>query len=195
MSISIVTRPAAHPVTLTDVKGHLNVEHAEHDALIDTMIASATDYCEQYTCRDFIQRTWDYSLNKFSDPLKLPKNPVLSVASVTYIDATASPESQTVSTDVYALDSGVSPAVLYLNYGKTWPTPRTQRNAVTVRFTTGYTGLGSPQDLRGNVPEGVKTAIKMLVSDMYRYRETRLDMQVYHNPTADVLLNPYRIYL
>ena len=147
MSLTLVTAPAAYPITHAETKDYLNVEHSDDDALIDGLIAAATEYAEYYTARDLIERTWDYSFNNFTRSFCLPKNPVQSVTSITYIDANTSPESQTIATTVYTLDAGVTPATIQLQYNQFWPTPRSQHNAVTVRFITGYAGLGSPQDL------------------------------------------------
>ena len=195
MSISLVTAPTAYPLTLAEAKDHLKVEHTDDDALIDTMLSAATSYTEGYTGRDLIQRTWDYSFERFPSTFCLPKNPVLSITSITYIDGDTSPEEQTIATTIYGLDSGVEPAVVYRKYAQTWPIPRNQRNAITVRFITGYTGLGSPEDLRGNIPESIKAAIKMIVGDLYANRERKMDIQVYHNDTVDLLLAQSRIYL
>lgn len=195
MSLTLVTKPTVYPVTLAEVKANSVIEHDDDDALLMTFIAAATDYAEAHTNRDLVQRTWDYSFDEFpAEHIELPKFPVQSVTSVTYNDVSQSPNQQTLSTNVYGLDSGGHVAMLYLKYNQYWPSFTPMHNGITVRFVSGYAGLGSPQDLRGNIPEAIKGAIRLIVGDLYEHRESRLDMQSYKNETADMLLNAYRLY-
>lgn len=193
MSVKLKTAPASYPVSLGEAKTHLHVEHDNDNALITGAIAAATDYAEQYLSRDLVQRTWEYSFDQF--PVRgfcLPKNPVQSITSIKYIDTNGA--EQTVSTDVYGVDIGVTPAEVYLKYNQSWPTARNQRNAVTVEFVSGHAPAGSPLDYGINVPDAIKSAILLIVGDLYLNRERKMDVQVYYNDTADMLLAPHRIY-
>ena len=194
MSITEITRPAAYPITLSEAKAHLNIEHGDDDAIIGAMIASATDYAESYTNRDFIQRTWAYSFDSLSGGgFLLPKSPVQSVSSITYIDGDGA--SQTLSTDVYDLDSGVTPSLVYLKYNQSWPATRSQRNAITVTFISGYAGLGSPVDVRGGVPDVIRQAVKLLIGDNYANRENIIvGASLANTKASDSLLSAYRVY-
>ncbi|TNE75548.1 MAG: hypothetical protein EP334_10040 [Gammaproteobacteria bacterium] len=195
MSLTLVTAPSQQPITTAEAKAHLNISHSLDDALIAAYIAAATEYAEAYLGRDLIQRTWDYSADAFpsgGNAFCLPKNPVQSITSISYVDGNG--DTQALATSVYSLDKGVAPAEVYLQYGQSWPSVRGQRNAVTVRFVSGYAPSGSPQDLAGNVPDSIKSAIKLIVGDLYLNRERKMDVQVYYNDTADLLLHPHRLY-
>jgi uncharacterized phiE125 gp8 family phage protein len=193
MSTVTVSTPTVYPVTLAEAKAHLVIDHDLDDSLVDGLIAAATEYAEQYTNRALVQRTLDYSMDSFpASAFVLPKAPALSVTSIDYTDTNGDP--QTVPTTVYGLDLGVTPPVIYLKYGQVWPTARSERNAVTVRFVAGYAGLGSPEDVRAGVPEAIKAAIKLIVGDLYLNRERKMDVQVYNNDTADLILHAFRLY-
>lgn len=194
MSLTLTAAPSCYPITLDEAKHHCVVEHNIDDALIATYIAAATEYAENYLELDLVQKTWAYSFDSFpgTSAFKIPKSPVISISSIVYIDSDGI--SQTLSTDVYDLDSGLPDAEVFLKYDQTWPSSRGHRGDVTVTFVSGHEGLGSPVDLRGNIPESVKAAIKLIVGDLYLTRERKTDIQLYTNDTAEMLLRPYRLY-
>lgn len=194
MSTILITAPSVQPITTAEAKSQVVVEHSIDDTLIDTYIEAATDYFEMRSCRDLVQRTWEYRLDAFAKEIKLPKNPVQSISSIKYISPTASPELQTVDSTIYSVDTGSDVAVVHLNYGKTWPAARNERNSVRIQFVTGYAPTGSPEDYRANIPEGAKSAIKLLFGDFYLHREGRSDIQTYAIPALDNLIDMYRIY-
>lgn len=194
MSLSLVTSATVYPVTTAEAKAHLNVDHTEDDTLIAALIAAATEQAEIFTGRTYCQQTWDYAFDAFpEDQIELPKYPVVSITHIKYTDQTTSPLINTVSTSVYGLDSGVNPSVVYLTYGQTWPSASYQTNSITVRFITGYAASGSPLDYAAEVPEAVKTAIKVMVTKLYDHRgETST---LFEKTSAEfLLLNSYRVY-
>lgn len=193
MSLTLNTAPTVYPVTIEEAKEQRVIEHNDDDVLIGSFIAAATEYAETYTGLDFVQRTWDYKISDFSGPIELPVNPVQSI-SITYTDKDSSPEVQTVSTDVYELDTGVYPPVVRLKYGQNWPSHSAVTNGITIQIVSGYAPFGSPEDYRGNVPELAKTAIKMLVGGMDLARESKTDIQLYNTDIADCLLQSIRTY-
>lgn len=193
MSLTLISKPSVYPVSLEEAKQNSVIEHSDDDVYILRLIADATDYVERYTGLDLIQRTWDYKFDSFPyGDIVLPKFPVLSVTSVTYTDVTASPNEQTLATSVYGLDSGNADAILYLKYNQSWPSHTVTHNGITVRFVSGYEGLGSPVDLTGNIPEGIKGRILMMVSEMYERREVKNELPVSSNAVFDSGLNLYR---
>lgn len=197
MSLTLLTAPTVYPVTLAEVKAHCVIEHSDDDALLYTYIAAATQYAEKFTGRDLVQRTWSYQFDQFPSGIKsicLPKFPVLSISSITYNDVSQSPNLQTLATTVYGLDKGGHTALAYLKYNQSWPSYTLMHNGITVTFVSGYEGLGSPQDLRGNIPEDIRGAIRLIVGDMWMHRESRLEMQTYQNDTVEFLLGSNRLY-
>lgn len=111
-----------------------------------------------------VTQTWDYTRDGFpsdDDVIRLPRRPVASVSSVKYID-TAGAE-QTMPVADYIVDTGKIYGEIALAYDKTWPLTRDQKNAVTVRFISGY---GTP----AAVPEPIKSAMKLILGDLHANR-------------------------
>lgn len=98
----------------------------------------------------------------FDDYIDLPKPPLVSVTSVSYVDLTGA--TQTFSASRYEVDTDGEPGRIYLKYGESWPSTRTQRNAVTIVFVAGY---GDASD----VPENIKHSIKLKAAHWYENRE------------------------
>jgi len=195
MSILLDTGPTVEPITTVQAKSHLVLDSSftADDALILGYIQASREYCEKYLNMDLVQRTWAHSMDCFpggSAAIELPKNPVLSISSITYQDVTVSPSLQTLASSVYGLDRGIHPAEVYLQYGQSWPAVTRMRNSVTITFVSGHAeGTNRPIDFTANIPESIKSAIKLIVGDLYRDRESTTDMQRYSNRTVDNLLD------
>ncbi len=200
MSITLTTEPIAEPIQLADIKEHLRVDSDDDDIILVNVIKAARMSAETRTRSNLVARTWAYKRHAFpgAGHFSLPKNPVVSIVDITYIDASGN--SQTLATSVYDLDVGVNPAVVHLKYNQSWPQTRADRNAVTVNFIAGYVagGTTSPLDPAFNIPAPILQAIRMICGDLYENRE---EVAVIFGggfvavlPTADRLLAPYRNY-
>lgn len=53
-----VQPPSEEPVSLEEVKKHLNVDYIHDDNLIMSYIVAAREYAEEYTRRSFVTQTW-----------------------------------------------------------------------------------------------------------------------------------------
>lgn len=189
ISVEIVTAATAYPVTLSEAKSHLRVDHTDEDSAIQAMIAAATDYVgglNGYTGRSLLLQTYRARYESFGD-LKLPYSPAVDIDSITYSDGT-------VSTDIYELIKS-EPAYVTLKKDQTWPTA--DARSVYVRYHAGYRDSGaSPVDLADNVPQAIKSAILLIVGSLYEHREgvALINGGKYEaNPTVKALLNPYRV--
>lgn len=196
MSLSVSTYPSAEPITLEEAKNHLNIdlEYTDEDNLIEMYISAARSYCEQYLGYPIAQTAYTYKMNTFgSSEIELPVSKVISVTSITYVDTTQSPNTQTLSTDVYDLDTGVNPPAVFLKYGQSWPSVRGGRNDVVITFSAGFNdSMASPRDLDDRVPQAIKSAIKLIVGDLWLVRETKTDLEIYQNDGAERLLDFFR---
>jgi uncharacterized phiE125 gp8 family phage protein len=163
MGVWSVTAPALEPIDLADAKlaARIADDQTELDGLITMLITAGREWAENFTGRAFITQTWErkYDLG-FPDEIELPKPPVQSVTSVTYIDGngvtqTLSPSLYitSLSTGPYAMPGRIVPA-----YGQSWPSTRSVPDAVTVRYVCGYGSTGD------SVPEAIKLAIKIQIS-------------------------------
>jgi uncharacterized phiE125 gp8 family phage protein len=152
MSLRLITAPTDYPVTLAEVKAQCRVDGTDSDGLLNTYIAAATNYVEQYTGRALMSQVWELVLDDFTDAMLIPKGPVQSVDSVKYYDSDSI--LQTLDTAVYAADLVSDPSWVVRVSDQTWPTVAAGVNNVVIRFTCGY----------ATVPEAIRAAIFMLVS-------------------------------
>jgi uncharacterized phiE125 gp8 family phage protein len=160
MPIKLITRPAAEPVTLADLKSQLGLSPAQDTDQLQSdllskrlrrLLAAARAECENLTRRVFVTQTWQQRLNNwphrdprydehFSTPLVLPKPPFQSVSSFTYVDTQGNPQ------DMFAygfqVDNGseTQPGYLTPPFAQPWPPLRMVPSNVQVTFRCGYGG-------------------------------------------------------
>lgn len=165
MALKLVAAPGVEPVGLSELKNHLRIDSLEEHALLNGFIKSARQYCEGYQNRAYITQTWELLLDDWpASPSALPLPPLQSVESIKYYD-TAGNE-HTLDTAEYQVDILGYRGRVSLAYGKTWPaTTLRPMNGVVVQFIAGY------GDAAADVPERIRTAIKLLASHMYENRE------------------------
>ncbi len=189
MGLSLVTAPAAEPVTLAEAKLHLRQEDSTaDDTLITALIVAARENVEQFTRRALIEQTWKLWLDEFpsSGVIYLPKSPLRSVVAVTYVDGAGAV--QTLATTEYAIDTAATPGRIYLAYDKSWPSTRAIQDAVRVEFKGGYGTAATA------VPEGIKAAMKLIIGDLYENRERTVVGTIANElPAVDALLWPHRV--
>lgn len=158
-----VSPPVSEPVSLAEVKEHLNYDLDDRDAYISRLIWQATEVVEGPAGigMALMSQQWRLSLDCFPAVIEIPIWPVTSVDSVTYTD-TAGAE-QTVAASDYKVDLDMTPARVAPVYGKTWPTSRKELGAVKVTFTA---GRSNPDD----VPESIKGAILLMIAHWFDNR-------------------------
>ena len=204
MPLQLVTPPVDEPVTLAEAKLHLRVDFDEDDALILALISAARQAAETITGRQFITARWKMVLDRFtgqegmanscesnfslpSHALLLSKCPVQTITSIQYLDMNG--VMQTMPPAEYVLDAACEPARVTPVFGQIWPVSLPQIGAVNVTFDAGY---GSPED----VPEGIKSWIKIRVGSLYAHREEIAVInrgRVDPLPFIDGLLDPYKV--
>lgn len=192
--VSLVTGPAVEPLTLSECKQFLRVDHASDDTLISAMQVSARLWVETYTRRALCTQTIDLKYAGWPvqyDPLVVPYAPLQSVTSITYIDQDEA--TQTLAASQYIVRAQAGPragrGTIEIADGVTPPTLSTQPDRpVTVRAVVGYGS--APQ-----VPDGIKSAIYLLLGDLYEQRQetiTGTSVGKSHT-TIERLLGPYRL--
>lgn len=173
LGLSLVTAPTVEPVLPADLMAHARIDYVESD--LAGYIAAARKWCETYTRRQFITATWRLTLDYFPcGCIEPPIAQLLTVSSITYIDTAGTSQawsSSSYNVDVYSLPGRIEPV-----YGEVYPSTREQNNAVTVTFTAGYGAAAS------NVPDTVKTAIKLMAAHLYENREATSEMQLHNVP-------------
>ena len=175
--LKVVAPPTVEPVTLAEAKLHCRVDVADDDTLISALISSARTYCETFTGRAFVQQTLQLNLNRWpsTKAITLPRPPLRSVTSVIYYETDGTPVTLTAGTD-YLVDTDSEPGRVILPYGKTWPTNSLYPlNPIRVTYVAGYlAATGPPIDYRVNIPDYIKSAVKLCVGNWYEHREAVL---------------------
>jgi uncharacterized phiE125 gp8 family phage protein len=196
MGLRIVTEPADWPIDLDEAKAHLRVDTSDDDDLIEAMIEAATDYCDGatgYLGRALVEQTWELVLDEFpEDEIKIPLPPLIAVDFIKYDDTAG--EEQTMSASDYTVDNVSEPGWV-LPVGD-WPDTFEGINAVRIRFRCGWPNDGASPPVQ-TVPGTIKSAIKLIIGNLYANRETIVVGQsVAEIPmTAKFLMKKYRMHL
>jgi len=131
--------PTALPVTLTEIKSHLRVDHSDEDAMIMLYARAATQTLDGYTGtlgRAIVTQTWRQDFNDWPDyRLRLPLAPVSAISSITYYDTNNA--SQTLSSANYTLlEDDLGPAAVWASTA-TLPSVYDRADAIRVTFVAG----------------------------------------------------------
>lgn len=206
MPLQPVTPPAEEPVSLIEAKLHLRVDFDEDDVLITALISAARQAAETLTGRQFITARWKLVFDCFpgspamgvpagqsfslpGNAILLPKVPVRSVLAINYLDMGS--VNQTMAALTYTVDAACEPARITPVFGQCWPVCLPQIGAVSVTFDAGY-------GTAAQVPEGIKSWIKLRVGSLYNHREEMAVLSrghIDHLPFIDGLLDPYKVAL
>jgi uncharacterized phiE125 gp8 family phage protein len=149
------------PVSLDDAKTYLRVDYTDQDTLIQSLITSARQTCENDLHRAIPLTTFQLQLDRFPlfrEAIRLPVPPLAAVDSITYLDITGT--QQTLDPSQYLVDTSSEPGRITPAFGCQWPGVQDQINTVQIQFIAGY----------ATVPEGIKTAIKLWVDCWYENR-------------------------
>lgn len=181
----LITEIGNEPLSLTDVKSHIRVDHDEEDDLIMIFMRAAREKVEAYTNRKLVHSQYALALDTFPDTIEVKPNPVISVDSIVY--SSTSDVSTTLASGVYSLDTYRTPSVIYLNPDQDWPETNEEKNNVVVTYTVGYANAE-------DVPANAKAAILFIVGFLYEHRQAVSTMQSYEVPLGiKFLLDPLKI--
>jgi hypothetical protein len=194
MSLIIVAPPTVEPVTSDEVRARLGMTYDDFpdDLVIDSWITAARqklDGPNGLLQRALITQTWSMVIDEFPPPyeyygfdyrergyysaytsptyyrrwpidiqaIRVPLPPLQAVTSITYLDGNGVTQTIDPSTYRVLLEE---PGVIVPATGQSWPLAGYTVGSVTVRFRCGY------GDTAVAVPEGIKTAIVLGVSEL-----------------------------
>jgi len=181
----VVTTPAVtEPLSLADAKEHLKVDTADDDSLITAQILAARKWIEQYCNRSLPSQTLTAYFDTLPNGyLMLPQSPCISVTSINYVDTDGN--IQVWDSSKYDVDTSSVPARIFTSYGESWPSVRSQMNAVNVVYVAG----------QSSVDEDIVHALKLMVGSLYAARENDCPFQSYQ-PSFSVkaLLAHHRVF-
>jgi len=159
----------------------VNAATTAEDDLLTAIIQAAREYVEDVTRRALLTQTWYYYLNEFpsdKDYIVLPFGNLQSVTSIKYKDSDGTETTMTVTTDYLVETNGEGYGRIVLPYGGSWPSATLYpSNPIIIEFVCGWTAAA-------NIPSKIRTAAKMICSDLYENREAQIV-----NPTME----PYSV--
>lgn len=153
------------PLTLTEAKDWLRVDHTDEDETIGALISAARSAVEAFVKQSLMLTTWTYRIDgSFPWEIRLPVGPLRTTSGlvVQYVDDSG--VTQTLSSSVYQVSLGLT-GIIRPAYGQTWPSVRSQMDAVTVTFKAGETSID-------DVKPAIMHGLRMFLADMYEHRET-----------------------
>jgi len=182
MSLTLISPPAAEPITLSELKEHLRVIQTSEDALINGVLVSAVRSVEARAALALMPQQWRLTRDAVPDEtIILPLGPVASIDAVAIVDGAGVP--QALSTALYEAAPG-SPG--RVRRAGPWPQPGPRLDGVRIDFTAGYADAAS-------VPDPLKQAVKILAAHFYEAREAASETRLHSVPqTVDALIAPYR---
>tara|TARA_R100000781_G_scaffold81963_1_gene50526 strand:+ start:488 stop:1069 length:582 start_codon:yes stop_codon:yes gene_type:complete len=179
---------ATNPLFSTaDAKDFLKVDTTADDTLIDNLIKAATQSCEIYTNRYFLDTLVTQYADKWVDIENLYKSPVSAITHIKYYDSDDS--LQTLAGTVYLLDEVSQPARIGLKPNQSYPNIANRINAIEVKYTVGYGTAAS------SVPEAIRQAVLITIGNWYENRQTVITGRIATELplSSQYLLNQYKI--
>ena len=183
----LVDNPSTKVVSYADIKSQLRIDSNDEQNLLEAYIDAATDMAENYCNRHFITHQYKLYFNEQVNKASLifPNCTLEETGSnkpINWVDENGAAQ----SSDKAYIDAFSNPSLVYLS--SDFPGTTLKDNAANTFyfwFNTGY-GTGS-----ADVPEAIKQAIKLIVADMYYFRE---DRKRQFPMASQILLQPYKCY-
>lgn len=157
------------------------------DTLIATLIVAARKYAENATGLQLITATWTLYMDEFPGIIRVPKPPIQSVTHVKYIDTDG--VQQTWDSGDYLTDLKSRPARIQPAHDESYPSIRSQMNAVEIEFVSGY------GDAATDVDANIVHAIKIIATHWFKMRKPTVEGTIIAKVpmSADALLSQERV--
>lgn len=209
--MKIITPAFVEPITLAQARKQCKVDAEgsppahEDDELISIFLTAAREWCEAYLGSTVAPTLVEIAFNAFpadqapssatstvvAGTLALQSGPVLVVNAIAYLDADGA--EQTLDVATYTLDTTQQIAVVRLNVDETWPETQTVANAVTVRYTIGYSLAGDSPQI-APLGSSIKVAILLILGHLYKNRENSVEHNLSTIPMgATAFLSPIKL--
>lgn len=212
--LDLVTAPTIEPVTVTEVKDALRIDHTDDDTLIGYLITAARTSAESFTRRVFITQTWKLFMNSFTSSrtyngsypwfsgtqqislteldvfnfIEIPMAPLISITHVKSYDDTDTATTFAASNYFVSVYSGdfAQPGAITLRQSATWPTVERVADGVEIQFVAGY-GTSAT-----DVPQQIRMAIQEETAFLYNNRSS-CDASSVNSGIAKKLLNQFKV--
>lgn len=165
------------------------------DTYFDLLIADATQFCENYTKRDLINKTYIAYLDFFpfckSEGIEIERSKLQSITSIQYYDVDG--VLTTIDSSDYYFTKSNDFSTIFLSPSSTgWPAiQQGKKQAIIITFVAGYGAAAS------NVPSNLIMGVLQHVTAMYQARGDAGDggYDQCLPKTSEKIYNQYRIFL
>ena len=163
MPLSVVTPSTGMPLSLADAKLQLRVSTTDDDVLITSLLSSVAATIEVWSRRTLLPTVFQLTMPAFGDCIWLPRSPLITVDSFTYLDESG--VSQTVDASLYHVVKGQPDRIVQASQTN-WPTVLDHPEAVTIEFTSGYADVAS-------IPEMLVQAMRLELEQQFEEHDTK----------------------
>lgn len=180
-----LTGPEREPLSLSEAKLFLKVDHDAEDGLVTALVASARRFVEARTGRILIRQTFRLVRDGWpaSGIIPLPMAPVSEILAARVRNADGS--STSIQPATFALNAGRAPALLRVDPSRL-PRPGVPYDGIEIEVAAGY------GDDPADVPADLMEAVRLTLAHAYENRAAPGDPLAF--PAAlDALLQPYRV--
>ncbi|MEO3387847.1 head-tail connector protein [Mesorhizobium sp. CAU 1741] len=185
MTLFRTVDPESEPVSLSEAKQNLRIDHDSEDDLLSALIVAAREEVEVSCGLALLSQHWRVTLDALpaSGRVLLRRYPVREVTAVTLYGSNG--EASIVDDAAYRLDVHGRPARLHFRNAIE---PGADINGIEIDFEAGY------GETAAAVPELLKRAVLVLVAHWYEFRATYSAQQqpVSYPPVYDRLIAPWR---
>lgn len=194
--VSLIGAPGETPISLAEAKSFMRVDHSEDDTLIALLINAAVSHVDGIAGilgRALIAQEWQMVVPYDDAPggtrkLYLPVLSARELTGLSYYDT--SNTLVTANLSDFDLVANSSWAYVLPKNDADWPEFYDRHDALTVEWRAGF---GDAVD----IPPAIKAALLLIVSDLYRNRETVVigatTAKLQTSATVDALLSPFRL--
>lgn len=183
MSAILLTPPSREPLTLSEAKAFLRVDHADDDAVIAALIAAARVHVEAMTRRALLAQTWRFVLDAWPRHGRFAPRigPLRALIAARVFDADGA--ARAIDPESFVVDSAAN-AIAAPCFAL--PAPGRAHARITLDVHCGYGADAS------DVPEDLRQALRMLLAHWYDNRVATADGTVVPAGVG-ALLAPYRM--
>lgn len=170
MNSKVFIEPSIEPISLTELKAELNIDESFSDdnTILAAKIKSAREWVENRIGQSLINQTRRQYMDKFPcGPIEILKGPVQSVV-VKYYDSN-DVEQTWASTNYWFDNSSYIPKIVP-KYS--YPSAGDRPSGIYVEYVAGY------GDSESDVPQTIRSAIKMLAVHLYENRLMEVPNQI-----------------
>lgn len=164
----LVTPAASAPVTLVELKQHLDITWDTKDTVLAIYIGAATKLLDGYSGilgRAILNQTWAQKLSEFPFGMEIPI-PIGNVQSITHLKYYDTDNvEQTFSSANYTIVSEDEGYKISLNEDAAWPATYSREDAITLTWVAGYGAANS------DVPDAIRLAIMQLCAHWFESPE------------------------